>query len=83
MARGNDNSERRGFFRPLLSRRDWVYLLSLLIPFVVYSLALKVALVVSRPENPGLAAGFGLMRSELLFSRTYVLFWVALLFMAV
>ncbi len=82
MARGNDNSERRGSFRPLLSRRDWVYLLSLLIPFVVYSLALKGALVVSRPENPGLAGGFGLMRSDLLFSLTYVLLWVGLFAMA-
>jgi lipoteichoic acid synthase len=82
VAHGNDSSETRGFFRPLLSRRAWVYLLSLLIPFVAYGLTLKGALVVSRPENPGLAGGFGLMRSDLLFSLTYVLLWVGLFAMA-
>src|SRR3712207_8843120 len=45
------------------------YLLSLLIPFVVYGLALKGSLVVSRPENPGITGGFGLMRSDLLLDR--------------
>src|ERR671921_121555 len=78
MAQGNDNSETRGVFRSLLSLRDWIYLLSLLIPFVVYDLALKGALVLSRPENPGLGGGFGLMRSDLLFSAAYVLLWVSL-----
>ena len=78
MAQGNDNSETRGAFRSLLSLRDWIYLLSLLVPFVVYDLALKGALVLSRPENPGLGGGFGLMRSDLLFSVAYVLLWVTL-----
>ena len=59
MAQGNDNSETRGAFRSLLSLRDWIYLLSLLVPFVVYDLALKGALVFSRPENPGLGEGLG------------------------
>src|SRR3712207_2159787 len=58
------------------------YLLSLLIPFVVYGLALKGSLVVSRPENPGFMGGFGLMRSDLLFSLAYVLLWVSLFAMA-
>jgi lipoteichoic acid synthase len=78
MAQGNDNSETRGAFRSLLSLRDWIYLLSLLVPFVVYDLALKGALVLSRPENPGLGGGLGLMRSDLLFSAAYVLLWVGL-----
>src|SRR5215212_9532307 len=78
MAQGNDYSETRGVFRSLLSLRDWIYLLSLLVPFVVYDLALKGALVLSRPENPGLGGGFGLMRSDLLFSAAYVLLWVSL-----
>jgi lipoteichoic acid synthase len=78
MAQGNDNSETRGAFRSLLSLRDWIYLLSLLVPFVVYDLALKGALVLSRPENPGLGGGFGLMRSDLLFSAAYVLLWATL-----
>ena len=78
MAPGDDNSETREFFRSLLSRRDWIYLLSLLVPFVVYDLALKGVLVFSRSENPGLGGGFGLMRSDLLFSVAYVLLWVSL-----
>ena len=78
MAQGNDNSETRGVFRSLLSLRDWIYLLSLLIPFVVYDLTLKGALVFTRPENPGLGGGFGLMRSDFLFSAAYVLLWVGL-----
>ncbi len=64
--------------RSLLSRRDWVYLLGLLVPFVVYDLVLKAILVVSQPENPGFCGGFGLMRSDLLFNAGYVLFWVGL-----
>src|ERR687889_2842290 len=78
MAPGDDNSETREFFRSLLSRRDWIYLLSLLVPFVVYDLALKGVLVFSRSEDPGLGGGFGLMRSDLLFSAAYVLLWVTL-----
>jgi lipoteichoic acid synthase len=34
--------------RALLSRRDWVYVLSLLVPFVVYNLALKALILASR-----------------------------------
>jgi lipoteichoic acid synthase len=61
-----------------LSSRDWVYLLSLLVPFVAYDLALKASLVFSQPENPGLVGGFGVMRSDLLFNLGYVLLWAGL-----
>src|SRR4051812_25663083 len=64
--------------RSLLSSRDWVYLLSLLVPFVAYDLALKASLVFSQPENPGLVGGFGVMRSDLLFNLGYVLIWAGL-----
>jgi lipoteichoic acid synthase len=64
--------------RALLRRRDWVYLLSLLVPFVVYDLALKAILVFSQPQNPGFLGGFGLMRSDLLFNAGYVLLWIGL-----
>jgi phosphoglycerol transferase MdoB-like AlkP superfamily enzyme len=37
-----------GFWEALLSRRDWVYVLSLLVPFVVYNLALKALILASR-----------------------------------
>ncbi len=61
-----------------MSNRDWVYLLSLLIPFVAYDLALKGYLVVSWPKDLGLAESLKLMRSDLLFSLGYALFWIGL-----
>jgi phosphoglycerol transferase MdoB-like AlkP superfamily enzyme len=82
MAEGSNNLERRGTFRSLLSRRDWVYLLSLLVPFTVYDLVLKGALVFTGIEDPGLMGGLGLMRSDLLFNLGYVLFWVGLFALA-
>jgi phosphoglycerol transferase MdoB-like AlkP superfamily enzyme len=75
---GNENPETREGSRSLLGRRDWIYLLGLLVPFIVYDLALKAILVVSQPENPGFLGGFGLMRSDILFNAGYVLFWVGL-----
>lgn len=78
MAVGNDNVETRGAARSLFGRRDWVYLLSLLIPFVVYDLALKATLVFAGAGDPGFLGGLGLMRSDLLFNLGYVLLWVGL-----
>src|SRR3712207_1009391 len=37
-----------GLWRPLLSRQDWVYVLSLLVPFAVYNLTLKALILASR-----------------------------------
>jgi arylsulfatase A-like enzyme len=62
----------------LLSRRDWVYLLSLLVPFVIYDLTLKGLLVALWPEAPGIVGGLDLMRSDLLFSMGYVSLWIVL-----
>src|SRR5215210_120496 len=78
----NNNLGTRGASRSLLSGRDWIYLLSLLIPFVVYDLALKAALVFVGSGDPGLWGGFGLMRSDLLFNLGYVLLWVGLFALA-
>jgi lipoteichoic acid synthase len=82
MTVGNDNVETCAAARSLLSRRDWVYMLSLLIPFVVYDLVLKGALVFAGSGNPGLLGGLGLMRSDLLFNLGYVLLWVGLFALA-
>ncbi len=76
MTSRSDNLETRGSSFALLSRREWVYLLSLLIPFVVYDLALKVAIVISRPEDSG--ASFKLMWADLLFDLGYVMLWAGL-----
>ena len=62
----------------LLDRRDWVHLLSLLIPLVTYNLALKVVgLASEHPAYGGLDA-LGLLRSELLFDAGYALVWIGL-----
>jgi lipoteichoic acid synthase len=61
-----------------LSRHDWTYMLSLLVPFVLYDLVLKGSLVVSWPKDLGFAESLGLMRSDLLFSMGYTLLWLSL-----
>jgi len=49
----------------LLHRRDWVYLLSLLVPFIVYDLALKNLLIFSATQDPALADAWSLMQIRL------------------
>jgi lipoteichoic acid synthase len=74
----NNNSSILGFPRALLSLRDWVYLLSLLIPFVVYNLALKALDVVSLPGNHSLGEALKLIQSDIFFSIGYALLWIGL-----
>jgi lipoteichoic acid synthase len=62
----------------LLDRRDWVYLLSLLVPLIVYTLGLKVVGIVSEYSTSGVWGTLRLFRSELLFDVGYVLVWVVL-----
>jgi len=62
----------------LLDRRDWVYLLSLLIPLVAYDLALKVVGLASEQPGSGVWDVVGLLRSEILFDAGYVLVWIGL-----
>src|SRR5215218_8179107 len=59
----------------LLSYRDYVYLLSLLVPFVVYNLGLKAASMLS---VPGLALNPNLILSDIFFNVGYALFWVGI-----
>jgi hypothetical protein len=61
-----------------LSRQDRVYLLSLLVPFAVYNLALKVYDVASRPQKLGLARIIKLIRSDVFFNLGYALLWIGL-----
>ena len=67
-----------GFLGSILGRRDWVYLLSLLVPFVVYSLSLKATDVISMSGDEGVWRTLGLMQSDLFFSLGYALFWIGL-----
>jgi len=72
--------------RVLLGRQDWVYLLSLLIPFVIYNLALKALIVIASFHNGDvelsregkILALTYLMRSEIFFNVGYALFWIGL-----
>lgn len=64
--------------RELLSFRDWVYLLALLIPLVLYNLALKAAGVAAQEEVGGAVEALSLIRSDLLFNAGYVAFWIGL-----
>src|SRR5215203_6048308 len=70
----------RGLFRALPNCRDRLYLLSLLIPFIAYNLALKAASVLSWPgeQGPFALGGLDLMQSDIFFNLGYALLWVAL-----
>src|ERR671917_300940 len=61
-----------------MSLRDWVYLLSLLIPFVVYNLALKACEIALHPGAHGLAPALDLMWSDVFFNLGYALLWIGL-----
>jgi lipoteichoic acid synthase len=65
-------------FGRLLGPRDWVYVLSLLVPFALYDLGLKAIRVASLPDEHGLLGSLKLMRSDLLFEAGYALLWVGL-----
>ncbi|MBV9455534.1 MAG: hypothetical protein JOZ19_15685, partial [Rubrobacter sp.] len=67
-----------GFSRTLLSRQDSVYLLSLLIPFVVYRLALNALDVASLPGGHSLGQVLELALSNIFFSLGYALLWIGL-----
>src|ERR671921_2268263 len=58
--------------------RDWVYLLSLLIPFVVYNLALKACEIALHPGAHGHAPALNLMWSDVFFNLGYALLWIGL-----
>jgi lipoteichoic acid synthase len=75
MASRNNNSNILSRLEVLLDRRDWVYLLSLLVPLFVYNLALKASSVAS---VPGLSPKVDLIRSDLFFNLGYAFFWIGL-----
>ena len=76
MASRNNKLNILSYLEVLLDRRDWVYLLSLLIPLFVYNLALKASSVAS---VPGLPPKVDLIRSDLFFNLGYAFFWIGLL----
>ena len=78
MKRQSETTRVSGNYRALLSRRDWAYLLGLLVPFIVYDLALKGLLIASLLEPPGLLGGLGLIRSDVSFDLGYAALWAGL-----
>ena len=64
--------------RYLLGREDWTRVLALLVPLIVYVLALKAARVAALPDEHGILGALELMRSDLLFNSGYALLWVGL-----
>ncbi len=62
--------------RGLLSGKDWVYVLALLLPLTIYNLALKATSVAIKDETNGLLSALNLMRSDFLFAIGYVVFWI-------
>ncbi len=60
----------------LLSRRDWIYLLSLLVPLAVYNLTLKAMSIALKDDATGLWGFLGLMRSDVLFNAGYGILWI-------
>jgi lipoteichoic acid synthase len=64
--------------RSLLGGRDWIYVLALLVPLVVYNLALKTIRIHVEEEHASLVDVLGLIRSDLLFNLGYALLWIGL-----
>ncbi|QIN82359.1 sulfatase-like hydrolase/transferase [Rubrobacter tropicus] len=60
----------------LLTRGDWIYLASLLVPLVVYNLVLKVVRIVTRPDPPGFLGFLDQVRSDLLFNLGFAALWI-------
>jgi len=64
--------------RGLLTRGDWIYLASLLVPVFLYNLTLKVVRVVTRPDPPGPLGFVDQIRSDLLFNLGFAALWVGI-----
>ena len=68
--------------RSLLTPEDWVYLASLLVPLVLYNVALKVIRIFTLhgvPDGvPGPLSFLDQVRSDLLFNLGYVALWVGI-----
>ncbi len=62
----------------LLSNRDWVYSLGLLIPLVVYNLTLKYLETASQSGDPGFGETLEAMRLYIFFNLGYASLWVGL-----
>jgi lipoteichoic acid synthase len=78
MKLGRHISNALGRSHRLLSPPDWLYVLSLLVPFAAYDLSLKAVRVASLRDEYGLLGALQLTRSDLLLDSGYALLWVGL-----
>ena len=62
--------------RTILDRKDWVYLLSLLVPLFLYNVGLKVVRIVTQLDLPGPLGFVDELRSEIFFNSGYVALWI-------
>jgi phosphoglycerol transferase MdoB-like AlkP superfamily enzyme len=61
-----------------LTREDWIYLLSLLVPLVLYDLVLKAVRVIALPGTPGPIEFLDQIRSDVFFNLGYAILWIGL-----
>jgi lipoteichoic acid synthase len=62
--------------RGLLTRENWVYLSSLLVPLFLYNVALKIVRILTQFDAPGPLGFVDQVRSDVLFNVGYALFWI-------
>src|ERR687894_3090488 len=65
-------------FKGLLIREDWIYLLSLLGPLLVYNVLLKVVRVATQFEVPGPLGFLDQVSSDLLLNLGYAVLWIGI-----
>src|SRR5919202_669256 len=68
-----------GRLKGILVGEDWIYVLSLLVPLVVYNVALKVVRVATQFGEPGPLGFLDQVRSDLLFNLGYAVLWIGIL----
>ncbi len=67
-----------GILRALLTREDWIYLLSLLVPLALFNIGLKASRVFGLPGPVGPLEFLDQVRSEVFFNLGYAVLWVGL-----
>lgn len=78
MGQKEENSVPKNRLRNILARRDWVYLLSLLAPILLYNVGLKVARILTQLDVPGPLGFVDELRSEIFFNTGYLALWIGL-----